>query len=441
MSTGIRFSQMTSPALEVGDYEIKVEQVTNLKVSLATEKVNITVATERFNISNGQIYSVYPPENAVGDYSECLPNIVLKRRTLPWEMKLNNEKAEMPWMMLLVLDETDEYAIENSDCQTALAPETKTFVPNLKLESYEKPESPCTFVTLPKVLFSALVPYEDDLCLLAHGKGVSLDYKVTDETVNDDWFATVVTNRFCLMPIDKTHAISHTAMLVSLEGFETCLKDAEQREKALSEYDAVRMIVLTSWHFSMAKPLFDFGSVFTNLDAGMMETPYTYKRKKGKKKENEELKMMCKQGYYPMNHHMRDGSQTVSWYQSPLIPYFEPQTAFTCSQFADQLLCYDPERSLFDVRYASAWQIGKSMGLADRGFAQKLFEWRMTNQNALKSALYHQSLLHYVNTGNHKALKNEIGSMQTHQILKNELNASFEEAIMEVLKDANKTSL
>lgn len=420
---------MTAPPLEVGAYEIKVEQVTNLKVALAVETVNVSVATERFNIPSDQIYSVYPPENAVGDYSECLPNIVLKRRTLPWEMKLNKEREEMPWMMLMVLDETDSYEVVNSTCEAAVTPAPNTFVPNLELEHYEKPESPCSFVTLPKELFSALVPYAEDLCFLAHGKGVSLDYKVTDETVKDDWFATVVTNRFCLMPTDETHAITHTAMLVSLEGFETCLKDSRQREEALGEYDSVRMIVLTSWHFSMAKPLFDFGSVFTNLNAGIMETPY--------EGQNETLKLLCKQGYFPMNHHMRDGSQTVSWYQSPLIPYIEPQVELGCFQFADQLLCYDPERSLFDVRYASAWQIGKSLGLSDQGFAQKLFDWRMSNQNTIKTAMYHNLMLRHLSPGQYKALKHTA----THQALKSELSASLEEAVMEVFENANSIKL
>ena len=427
MSIGLRFSQMTVPPLEVGEYEIKVEQVTNLKVALASESLNITVATERFSIPGGQVYSVYPPASAVGDYSECLPHIVLKRRTLPWEMKLNNELPEMPWLMLLVLDETDLFSVVNSNCQEAIQPELNTFVPNLKLEAHEKEDSPCSFVTLPKSLFTELVPYERELCLLAHGKGVSLDYKVTDETVKDDWFATIVANRFCLMPLDETHAITHTALLVSLEGFEKSLKDSTQREEILSGCENVRMIVLSSWQFSMAKPLFDFGSVFTNLKAGMMETPYSG--------TNDLVQKLCNQGYMPMNHQIRDGSQTVSWYQSPFIPYAEEPVELRCAQFADQLLCYDPELSMFDLRYAAAWQQGKSMALADQGFAQKLFEWRMNNQKTVKTSKYHTLMLNHLNDNRNKVLPHHL----TQQALKTELKASLEEAITEVFGNANST--
>lgn len=429
MSVGIRFSQMTVPPLEAGEYEIKVEQVTSLKVDLGVEIVNVTVATERFNITKDQVYSVYPPENAVGDYSECLPHLVLKRRTLPWEIRLNEKRPEMPWMALLVLDETEAFSLVNASCKEALTPQHGVYVPKLKLETYEKPEAPCTYVEIPKVLFSELMPYEEDLSLLAHGKGVSLDYKVTDQTVNDNWFATVVAGRFCLMPTDVTHALTHTAMLVSLEGFEGAIKDLKSREAFLEAYDSVRMIVLSSWTFAMAKPLFDFGSVFKTLDVGIFETPYDG--------ESQTLQMLCKQGYYPMNHHIREGSQTVSWYQSPLIPYLEPSVATKCFQFADQLLCYDPELSLFDIRFAAAWQIGKLMALADQGFAQKLFNWRMNNQKIYKTTQYHNLILGHLNHHSTEALKHST----SRNVIKSELEASLQDAILEVLDHANTTQL
>src|SRR5690606_8022517 len=57
--------------------------------------------------------------------------------------------------------------------------------------------------------------------------------------------------------------------------------------------------------------------------------------------------------------------------------------------FADQLLAYDPEIGMMDISYASAWQLGKTLALADQAFAQKLYAWRQRNQLAARTAVYH----------------------------------------------------
>lgn len=381
MGESIRFSQRCEPPLKAGTYQIKVESVTNINCRLASEMTDFTVATERFRLPPDQIYSVYPPREAVGDYTNCLPHIVLNRRTLPWEKMLLNSHSNMPWLALLVFDETEGIQMVESTCQEALKPETGIFVPSLVMEAYEKPDDPCTYVHIPVDLLAEILPYAEALSLLAHGKGVSLDHKVTDASVRDDWFATVVANRFCLEPEDDRQAIRHTALLVSLEGYEACLEDEQGRQAALAHCHTARMMVLANWSFSVARAAFDFGSTVASLDAAMLSTPY--------EGSNEQIQQLCGQGYLPMNHHVRDGSQTVSWYQSPLIPYDEPKGETRCSRFADQLLAYDPDMGMMDIRYSSAWQIGKSMALADQSYAQKLYAWRQSNEMLARTSVYH----------------------------------------------------
>lgn len=381
MGEAIRFSQRNEPPLKVGTYRIEVESVSNIGCQLASHMTEFTVSTERFRLPPDQIYSVYPPREAVGDYTECLPHIVLNRRTLPWEKTLLKSDSNMPWLALLVFDETEGIQMIESTCEEALKPVTGIFVPSLVLEAYEKPEDPCTYVHIPVDLLADVLPYAEALSLLAHGKGVSLDHKVTDASVKDDWFATVVANRFCLEPEDDRHAIRHTACLVSLEGYEACLGDGHTRQETLAHCHTARMIVLANWSFSMAKAAFDFGSAMSSLNAGMMSTPY--------QGSNEQIQKLCRLGYFPMNHHVRDGSRTVSWYQSPLVPYEEAKGEAQCARFADQLLEYDPEIGMMDIRCSSAWQIGKSMALADQSFAQKLYAWRQSNEMLARTSVYH----------------------------------------------------
>ncbi|WP_458122372.1 hypothetical protein [Paenibacillus sp. Z6-24] len=366
--------------MKAGTYKIEVETATSVECLLANESTEFKVSTERFRLSPDQIYSVYPPRETVGNYSECLPHIVLNRRTLPWEKMLLSHVPAMPWLALLVFDETEGVELIEGTCEEALKPEAGTFVPDLILETYEKPDAPCTYVRIPTKIAAGILPFAEALSLLSHGKGVSLDPKVTDASVTDDWFATVVTNRFSLEPEKDDASIRHIACLVSLEGYEACLESEQGRRQALADCQAVRMIVLTSWNFSMAKAAFDFASTFTSLDAAMIATPYSG--------DNQLVRLLSDLGYVPMNHQVRDGSRTVSWYQPPLIPYNEPKEEAVCARFADQWLAYDPGIGMMDIRYASAWQIGKSMALADQSYAQRLYAWRQNNVRSVRTSVY-----------------------------------------------------
>jgi len=382
MGNIISFAQMCDPPLKTGSYKLEVSPETTIQnCQLASESIDITVATNRFLLPPDAIYSVYPPREEVGNYTECLPHIVLNRRTLPWEQQLLSSHPTMPWLALLVFHEDEGIALIEGNCKEAITPEVDVFVPAMTLQDYEKANAPCTYIHIPTDLLSDILPYADDLTLLTHSKGVSLDDKVTDASVKDDWFATVVTNRFCLEPKNESQVLRHIACLVSLEGYEHCLESKEERDKALSGTQTARMIVLSSWYFSMSRAPFDFGSTFASLDAAMMTPQYSG--------SIPTIQQLSKLGYFPLNHHIRDGSQTVSWYQSPFIPYTEPKHDPRYVRFADQLLAYDPEIGMMDISYASAWQLGKSLALADQAFAQKLYAWRQSNQQTAVTAVYH----------------------------------------------------
>jgi hypothetical protein len=68
---------------------------------------------------------------------------------------------------------------------------------------------------------------------------------------------------------------------------------------------------------------------------------------------------------------MRQGEQTVSWFRGPLAPlnYQKPTQVEEPVACADQLLRYDPDTGLFDVTFASAWQLGRLLALQNKSFA------------------------------------------------------------------------
>ena len=83
----------------------------------------MTVSSPRFTMPTDQILSSFPPANAEGAFGDRLPQIVLKRRTLPWERNPAEAVAPSatPWLALVVVAEGEaelSTATPIADCVT-----------------------------------------------------------------------------------------------------------------------------------------------------------------------------------------------------------------------------------------------------------------------------------------------------------------------------------
>src|SRR5262249_8664159 len=73
------------PPLPAGTYPLQGE-IEDVPVGpVAPLDSTITVSSPRWTMPPDQILSTFPPANSEGAYRATLPQIVLKRRTLPWE--------------------------------------------------------------------------------------------------------------------------------------------------------------------------------------------------------------------------------------------------------------------------------------------------------------------------------------------------------------------
>lgn len=95
----VRFIQFHYPSLEAGDYAISVQQTIEIKAGKSKldkersrshedfpeTKRTFSIQCERFSLPPQAIQAVFPPEGSLGDHSNVLPHIILKRSTLPWE--------------------------------------------------------------------------------------------------------------------------------------------------------------------------------------------------------------------------------------------------------------------------------------------------------------------------------------------------------------------
>lgn len=372
MSENLKFTDRCIPPFESGEYKISVSHKTNIDCKLSSESTSFFVTSERFNLGSNEVYSVYPPKDTEGIYEYCLPHITLHRRTLPWERDVFDD-SKTPWLALLVFDEYEGVESKCSSCEDALIASDDVYIPKLVFQEYEDKNESCNYIDIPTSLFSSVIPSKVDLQYLAHGKGVNLDDKVTDSEVKSNWFSCVVANRYSRSPDVGEDSIQHTAYLVSLEGYREYLESEAKDKHPLHLMNKVRMFTLTNWKYTTARRNFNFAELFTNLQVDILKSRKTV--------ENQKINDLINLGYYPLNHFFRDGSRLVSWYQPPFIPYIESKKSVKCHSYADELLIYDPDNSMFDVTYQSAWQLGRMMAIASQPYAKALFMWRVNNKN------------------------------------------------------------
>ena len=94
------------PTMTAGHYELVTDQP-DLPFAVAEERTHVIVSSPRYTMPPEQILSSFPPANAEGAFGDRLPQIVLKRRTLPWERNPAGvpEVSLTPWLALVVVAE------------------------------------------------------------------------------------------------------------------------------------------------------------------------------------------------------------------------------------------------------------------------------------------------------------------------------------------------
>lgn len=373
----INFIESCPPPLKSGSYTITMTQeIENSGLQVASYQYSNTfiVTGERFSIDSTEVYSVYPPANSTGDFSNTLPHIVLNRRSLPWERELFKENPNIPWICLLVLDQEDNAVSHSLTVKEFLEP-GKGFLYPEKVELFpdtgEKKDDSCMVVEIPGALFQKVIPSQADLIYLAHVRKVNTENKATGGGNSDGWFSCVIGNRFPAAGVNRVH-------LVSLEGFQNYLP---QGGKTFDHNLRVRLVSLAKWSFSCDIASFDFMSLITKLNQSPKTHDATlriHKANTGNSTVDKALQM----GYVPMNHTTKTGDKIVSWYRGPFIPFRMPQEPIPTLHCADEALRYDPDTGLFDVSYAAAWQLGRLLALQNPSFAVSLYKWRLENHRS-----------------------------------------------------------
>lgn len=427
------------PALRAGRYEITLEQTFRTRDGNAIPDVgdvapvtkHIDVTAPRFSMPGSEVFSVYPPPNAEGAFSTRLPQIVLKRRTLPWERKVAPDEADdaLPWLALVVLSEGEANFRRNISIEEALPEEVRVRIGVTESGS-------CDVIEVPERVIGSVFPAKEEVKLLCHVREVNIsDTEYADQ---DGWVSVVISNRL------PQPGISYRAYLISLEGLFDLLPEnppvqediglplvfeaaelanmvhvlapvtgirageisisaaslqagnvvasldpsvLEAVSHAQSSGFLVHAIdfsliddisintthnfpVLASWDFACEEGG-DFQYLMENLDVGLVGTA----PKSVDPEDVRERVSVAPTGHSFLEHLTRRGQQVRSWYRSPLVPREVERRAAQPFHVADQARRIS-EDGFEDLSEAAAFEVGRLLALSDQRFLALLHAWR-----------------------------------------------------------------
>jgi len=429
----VTFIQHQLPGLEAGSYQLDIGQHVNDSAGKAISEGTLSrsyafaVTGDRFRLTNpsATVASTFPGPNATGEYSTVLPHVVFVAPSFPWTRFPTKTAPPLPapgkdsatdvptWLAVLVLDDDDVTAYP----ALALEPVTLTLgdlfpvgafgdstlgenysyftgaTNTAGLEAGEVAGDPVQVIDVPLRLFADIAPTLADLALTAHVRKLSVENKpvavgATPSANPIGTFSIVVGNR--LPQADKR---SH-AYLVSLESLQDFLPaGSEGGTLANSSVDlsrSLRLAVLTHWTFNAKGETSAFVDRLELLNGRSVGGPDA---------ANANLRLTVAgatppvstalaAGYVPVDHDLRTGEHTVSWYRGPLSPVNRGRAAIRLPVSSpDQALVFDPTTGMLDVSLAAAWTIGRLAALQDQSYASALYDWKKGLTQAVVDAV------------------------------------------------------
>jgi hypothetical protein len=201
------------PKLTAGKYDLVTEQE-GLPFKVAAQHTHITVAAPRYTMPTDQILSTFPPANADGAFGDRLPQIVLKRRTLPWERNPAEEVATSPkpWLALVVVAEGEGQLSVAKPVVECVTPGT------VLLDRDDKDVEQGLYLAVTETVVGKIFPCEEDLALLVHVREVDVNDTELANGDDDGWLAVVMANRLPVFDTANAKPVRYMACLVNIEG-------------------------------------------------------------------------------------------------------------------------------------------------------------------------------------------------------------------------------
>ena len=200
------------PPLVAGDYALQATQQITAGGPRPTApyEARLRVTSPRFKLPPDLVLSTFPPANSEGAYESRLPQIVLKRRTLPWERAADPLDRQVPWLALVVIAEGEGEISPEVPIADCVTPGVSLAGPNDVVSGI--------YLSVPETTVTKVFPTKADLQLLAHVREVDLEDTELANGDDDGFLAVVMANRLPQYDRVACKPVRYTACLINLEG-------------------------------------------------------------------------------------------------------------------------------------------------------------------------------------------------------------------------------
>lgn len=414
------------PALTAGRYRFDAEQTFDRGAPgpVDTQAFHLEVTGPRVTMPGTEIFGVFPPPNAQGPFTGRFPQIVFKRRTMPWERSTDTT----PWMALVVFADGEASFLPGVDIADAYSDGVASTLPFL-------PEDvTCDAIEVPQSVLDRVFPARAELHLLSHVREV--DVSDTENADADGWVSVVIANRL------PQPGQAYRACLLSLEGqlgslpnpgvptdaptrtsaFEGLVTEAQRTEifhrrhfgddtvtfvnggdrtvrrtggsialgsapshyghgvaldLDLTAFEAIvsvgnryRFPVLAQWEFTNADLDGDFRGYMEHLAVGLLGASDG-----AVDPVRERAPTVAATGHVEISHTDRRGETRPAWYRGPITP-----AKITRKPAGQPYHVVDQARRIttdgrVDVSHMSAFELGRLLAMSDLQFLQDLRSW------------------------------------------------------------------
>jgi hypothetical protein len=210
------------PPLVAGEYEVRASQTIGGSSSLGTipdDLRHIRVTGPRYRLPGTEILSTFPPANGDGPFVTRLPQIAIRRRTLPWERA---DGPQRPWLALVVLTDGEGTYLPS-------VPVASAVTAGVRLDGVNPDGPTCAAIEVPARVVRQVFPSRQDLPFTCHVRQVPLDDTELAQGDEDGWVAVVLATRL------PRPDMRYRACLVSLEGQWSELPDNPPTETGITK--------------------------------------------------------------------------------------------------------------------------------------------------------------------------------------------------------------
>ncbi|MEM8980754.1 MAG: hypothetical protein AAGD04_14805 [Pseudomonadota bacterium] len=365
-----RFWDHQIPELRNGAYTLNVTSTLDADGSKAlsgTRAMQFKVAGPQLVFPPNEIVATFPANLARGKFHSVLPHVTLERATLPWErVPSSKANASAPWLLLLVL--SDDEVTNHVKRKVVQVGKNRAWLKGKGIDHQDAdPEALAHVATLSSTLVAQHFPEFKDLKWLAHVRQLESAHGGHKQPMT----ATLVS------PNLPEPGVRNHAFVVSIEG---------RYGAGAKPSGALTVPVLHEWSFFCQEdPTHSLNAL---LMAAMGPTGAPPALTVPPQDDTPAaLGERLKQGYVPVEHHMRRGDLSAAWYRGPLSPGKAPKPTKTQKDHlpathSDGLLSLDEDFGMINVSYASAWELGRLLMLEHTDLATELYHWKRSHAQA-----------------------------------------------------------